>query len=229
MGPVTQDTTIATCFEICTANTECGGGNIPANVSFNVDMNDYAGTFTTIYISGSFNSWSGDANPMTDADGDKIYETTLQLQSGDYEYKFELDNWAVSEQFADGDPCTITDPSGQFVNRIVHVTGDKTVCFEWQTCTTCLGVGTKDLVVDHNMFTLQPTLAGDFTTLFFAQNVSEEKLVRLLDATGTLVETFKIEGNTTERRLETGTLAKGMYLVYVQAGNRIATQKFVKQ
>ena len=45
---------------------------------------------------------------------------------------------SVAEQFNDGDPCTITDPSGMFVNRLLEVgMDDMEVCFEWETCTAC--------------------------------------------------------------------------------------------
>ncbi len=226
LSPVTQDTTIATCFEICTTDTDCGSGN-PGNVKFSVDMNAYSGTFTTAYIAGNFNNWSGDANPLTDADGDKIYETTLTLQPGTYEYKFELDNWAVSEEFMNGDPCTISDPSGQFVNRVIEVDGDQEVCFIWNTCTSCLTGINGGPVFDANLFSLSPTLAGDFTIVQFNDNSQAEKSVRLMSATGSLIGLDRT--SDTNYRITTGHLANGIYFVQVQSGNRIATRKFVKQ
>lgn len=228
MGPIMQDTTIATCFGVCSINTDCGGSG-PGTVNFAVDMNNYTGSFTTAYVSGSFNGWSGDANPLSDSNGDGIWEASLSLQPGNYEYKFELDNWAISENFMDGDPCTITDPTGQFVNRAISVDGDATVCFEWETCNVCNALGAKDLVVDQELFSLSPTVATDFTTLFFNKNIREDKLVRVFSSTGQLIENAKISGNDHEYRLPIGQLATGIYLVYVQAGNRIATEKLVKQ
>jgi hypothetical protein len=71
----------------------------PVNVTFKVDMTQQTG-FTTPYVSGTFNNWSGTANPMTDANADGVWEATLSLVPGSYEYKFSRDNWAGSEQLA---------------------------------------------------------------------------------------------------------------------------------
>lgn len=226
MGPITQDTTIATCFGSCAADNDCGN-LAPAQVTFAVDMSAYSGTFTNAYVSGSFNGWAADANPLSDTDGDNIWYTTLSMADGDYEFKFQLDSWAVSEEFATGEPCTITDPSGQFVNRFVTVDGDQIVCFQWNTCTTCQVQGTGDLVLDEALFTLSPTLASDFTVVNFAENTQAVKSVRLFNATGTLLETAQANGPS--HRLETGNLPAGVYLVYVQVDNRMASKRFVKQ
>ncbi len=225
---VTQDTTIATCFEICTTDTECGG-NMSGDVTFQVDMSGYTGTFTTAYVSGGFNGWAGDANPLTDADGDGTWETTINLQPGTYEYKFQLDNWAIDEQFMDGEPCTVTDPSGSFVNRVIEVTGDATVCFEWNTCTSCLTTGVNNPVFDAALFSVSPTMASDFTMVYFSQDLRENKTLRLYNTTGTLVKEFTLGADVTEQRLNLSELGTGMYLVYLQAGNRMATKKIVKQ
>ena len=42
-----------------------------------------------------WNAWCGNCNPMTDADGDGIWEATILLLSGSYEYKFSADNWTI--------------------------------------------------------------------------------------------------------------------------------------
>ncbi len=226
--PVMQDTTIATCFEICTTDTECGG-NMSGDVTFQVDMSGYTGTFTTVYVSGSFNGWAGDANPLTDADGDGVWETTINLQPNTYEYKFQLDNWSVDEQFMDGAPCTVTDPSGQFVNRVLEVSGDATVCFEWNTCTSCLTTGVNNPVFDASLFSISPTMASDFTMVYFNKDLRENKMLRLYNTTGTLVKELTLGADVTEQRLNLSELGTGMYLVYLQAGNRMATKKIVKQ
>ena len=108
----------------------------PVNVTFKVDMTQQTG-FTTPYVSGTFNSWSGTANPMTDANADGVWEATLSLVPGSYEYKFSRDNWAGSEQLASGTSCTIT--SNGFTNRTLVVANQNlvqpTVC--WASCAAC--------------------------------------------------------------------------------------------
>ncbi len=154
--PVTQDTVLNTCFGLCSTDLLCGDAAIRM-VTYAVDMNNYAGTFTQVYMSGTFNGWSGDANPMDDADGDGVWETTLELIPGMIEYKFTLDNWAAQELFDDKSySCTVVDPSGQFVNRSHTVSQDETVgpvCFN--SCYACgeainitINLGENGTVVD---------------------------------------------------------------------------------
>ena len=108
----------------------------PVNVTFKVDMTQQTG-FTTPYVSGTFNSWSGTANPMTDANADGVWEATIAIAPGTHEYKFSRDNWAGSEQLASGTSCTIT--SNGFTNRTLVVANQNiiqpTVC--WASCAAC--------------------------------------------------------------------------------------------
>ncbi len=130
------------CWNSCYA---CGYVPEVYDVTLSVDMNEFEGSFTNVYVSGSFNDWSGEANQMLDPDMDGIYETTLQLAAGSYEYKITLDNWAVQELFNGGEPCTIE--SGGFVNRLLEVSGTATlpaVC--WNSCSPC-GAGPEPVDV----------------------------------------------------------------------------------
>jgi hypothetical protein len=121
------------CWNSCYA---CGQGPQPKNVTFSVDMSDYEGSYTNVYVSGSFNGWCGDCNLMTETDLPNVYETTIILNDGTYEYKFTLDNWAGQEALTPGDPCTIT--TDIFTNRLLIVDQDVallTVC--WESCDVC--------------------------------------------------------------------------------------------
>ncbi|MDA0860867.1 MAG: T9SS type A sorting domain-containing protein, partial [Bacteroidetes bacterium] len=95
-----------------------------SNVTFSVDMSGQTG-FTTVYVSGSLNGWSGDANPLTDTDGDGVWETTLSIADGSYEYKFTYDNWTGQENLSQGLVGTSTNdcPSGICTNRTLKVNG----------------------------------------------------------------------------------------------------------
>ncbi len=228
MGPIMEDTEINTCFAMCTDHTDCGGGGAPVDVTFQVDMTGYADPFNTVFLSGNFNSWSADANPMEDGDSDGVWETTIQLLPGDYEYKFQLDGWMADEIFADGDPCTITDPSGDFVNRALNVSETTSVCFLWNTCNACV-TSTIDLEIDNNLFELRPSLVNNYSIITFKNDLADEKRVRVYNATGVLISEAKVESYTKEFWIDAGNLANGLYNVYVQAGNKIATKKFVKQ
>ena len=57
---------------------------------------------------------------MSDADGDGVWDVTLSLNSGtSIEYKFTVNGWSDQENFAGGEPCTVT--GGGFTNRFLAV------------------------------------------------------------------------------------------------------------
>lgn len=107
-------------------------------ISFKVDMNQYSENFDQVYLSGTFNNWSGDANPLEDPDFDGVWEGSITVANGLYEYKVTLDNWAGQEAFIGTEECTKKDPSGQFVNRLLAVSADTELpqfCFN--SCYAC--------------------------------------------------------------------------------------------
>ena len=119
------------------------------NVTFKVDMSQYTGpAFTTVNLNGTFNTFCGACNPMTDTNMDGIWEVTLPLPNGSIQYKFTLDGWFGEEQFVGGESCTISTPNGSggfYINRSYTVTGDATlgtVCYN--SCTACVA-GIEDL------------------------------------------------------------------------------------
>ena len=107
------------------------------NVTFKVDMSQYTGpAYTGVFVNGTFNGWNGTSNPMSDANMDGVWETTVPIGAGAIEYKFTLDGWNGQEQFVGGETCTVT--NNGFTNRSYTVTGDAvlgTVCYN--SCTAC--------------------------------------------------------------------------------------------
>ncbi len=106
-------------------------------VTFQVNLKGILG-FTAPNVSGNFNDWCGNCNLMTDANGDGIWTTTINLLPGTYEYKFSYDNWAGAENLTPGSTCTVTN-SG-FTNRVLNLSQSITlppVC--WQTCNAASG------------------------------------------------------------------------------------------
>lgn len=105
------------------------------NVTFSVDMNSYGGSFTTVYVSGAFNSWSGVSNPLVDMGGG-IWSGVIAMPAGLQEYKFTMDDWALQEALTPNTICSIT--TGGLTNRLVYVDGDETLstpCFD--SCDAC--------------------------------------------------------------------------------------------
>ena len=114
-----------------------------SDITFKVDMSQYAGSQGagyTVNLNGTFNGWCGGCNPMTDADGDSIWEITLPFNIGDsLRYKFTVNGWSDQESFISGAPCTNTN-SGGFTDRFLVVPSSNTdlgvVCFN--SCSACV-------------------------------------------------------------------------------------------
>ena len=229
MGPITQDTIIQTCFGICTTDTNCSGGVSNGSITFRVNMSQYTGSFTQVYVSGSFNGWSGDANPLSDANGDNIWEGTFLLPGGQHEYKFTLDNWSAQEQFTAGQPCTITDPSGQFINRLLEVDGDSLLtiyCFN--SCSGCIS-SVSDYQTDHNLFYIAPNVTDNSAWLVFPSTGATDRHIQVSNLTGQVIFSRPVDRHTERFELNATQWAPGMYMVHVREGNIIATQKIVKK
>ena len=119
----------------------------PKNVTFQVDMNNVTASYTNVYVSGTLNNWSGNSNQLTDADGDGVYEGTLSLMPGSYEYKFTYDNWTGQETLDPVADATCTLTTGTFTNRYSTIGNADTtlpvVC--WESCNTCAQSGCDEL------------------------------------------------------------------------------------
>lgn len=122
------------CFNSCQS---CAVPPPPSqNVTFKVDMSTYSGSYSHVFVSGTFNGWSGSLDTLTDLDGDTVFEKTITMPAGTYEFKFQLDNWTVSEQFTGNEPCVIQ--SGSVINRVFSLISDTTLgtyCFN--SCAAC--------------------------------------------------------------------------------------------
>jgi hypothetical protein len=135
----TQDTTLMFCYGTCSTDTSCTVTSTNPDVTFRVDMSNVSASFTNVYVSGTLNNWSGNANQLTDPDGDGVYEADISLNSGNYEFKFTYDNWAGQESLDAtlDSACTIT--TGAFTNRYISIGASDTTLpvFCWEECVSC--------------------------------------------------------------------------------------------
>ena len=93
----------------------CGSCVAPIPVTFRVDMSTQAEVSVNgVCVAGSFQGWTPGADFLTDDDGDMVYETTLDVAPGDYEFKFiNGNNWG-----GDGDGNIDNEnPPGDCVQR----------------------------------------------------------------------------------------------------------------
>jgi len=127
------------CWNSCSA---CGPQSA---VTFKVDMTQYnLAPGLVPEVNGTFNGWCGNCNSMTDANGDGVWETTVVIPNGSYQYKFSISNWAQQESLTPGSSCTVT--LDGFTNRTLSLTAGSTllpyasvviptVC--WNSCSAC--------------------------------------------------------------------------------------------
>ena len=145
---LSQPPPIAGCMD-STSSSYDSTANINNNqcsypVSFAVDMNSYPDTFSQVYVSGQFNSWSGIWDSLVDPDGDNIWTGTIDiLNNPGWLWKFSVDNWTDQELPPDvlNNPyasCFLLDAAG-FTNRNLPISGMAvildTVC--WEKCYQC--------------------------------------------------------------------------------------------
>jgi hypothetical protein len=203
------------CFASCNICTN--------DVAFSVDMNDYVngGGSTTagVFLNGTFNGWCGTCTPMTDANGDNVWEVTVPLGLGAIEYKFTVDGWNVSEQFVGGESCTVT--NGGFTNRSYNVTAPATiglVC--WESCAACLG-GISELDAAVVIY------PNPVNTIMTVKATDAMQQIRILDLTGKEVAAFVGNGLTQEINVEA--LKAGIYTIQIATATGNSSKQFVKK
>ena len=71
------------------------------------------------------------------SDGDNIWETTITLLSGSYEYYFTADNILIEETLSPNETCTNGNPNA--TRRVISISNQNvilpTVC--WSSCSEC--------------------------------------------------------------------------------------------
>ena len=145
------------------------------NVTFQLDMNNNATGFTTPEINGTWNNYCGDCDPMTDINGDNIWEKTISLYTGFYEFIFSADSLNIEETIDPNGSCS----NGSFFSakRFLFIGSQDitlpAVC--WESCSVCNGfpqppsgilcnTGSAGLVFSNDC-EIQGGWTGDFGTV----------------------------------------------------------------
>ncbi len=220
---VSDDAVLETvCWGFC---TDCDAVVPTYNVLFKVNMNDVTDAFTTPEVNGTFNGWCGGCAPMSDVDGDNIWELSIALSEGTYEYKFAYDSWAGSESLTEGDPCTIT--TDGFTNRALNITSDATldaVC--WGSCSACqLGVNN---FANATEVTLSPNPTSSFVTITVNALANEALTLTVSDVFGNIVNSAS-QINNKNMQLDTEQFASGIYFIQITNGYESITKKLIVQ
>ena len=131
------------------SNANINNGQCKYPVYFAVDMNSYPDTFSQVYVSGQFNSWSGIADSLSDSDSNGIWTGTIDiLNNPGWLWKYSVDNWQDQELppnlIGGGNPyatCFLLDAAG-FTNRNLIVNGTSVVLDTncWEKCLDCADI-----------------------------------------------------------------------------------------
>jgi len=125
--------------------------NTNFNVTFQVDMNNVTYPFTLPEVNGTFNSWCGSCASLTDVNNDNIWDITLSLPAGYYEYKFSSDNWTIQEDLLNSGNCVVS--AWGYTNRFLNITSDTILdLFCWGSCVECVSTvitGCTDPLADN--------------------------------------------------------------------------------
>jgi hypothetical protein len=215
-----QDVTLPpVCFGSC---TNCQETILPVDVTFQLDMSDFSGSYTTPEVNGTFNNWCGNCTPMSDTNGDAIWETTISLLPGTYEYKFSTDNWTNAETLIPGSTCTMT--NGEFTNRIVNINQElilDTVC--WQSCSSCPpNISVQEI---NHMFNIFPNPTdGNY---FEIQTQLTKSYLNITNATGQIVFEDLLFGN--RNKIDISFLPKGVYCIRISDKQNTETKTLIIQ
>ncbi len=193
-----------------------GGGVMTYAVTFNVDMNEAiaAGEFVVgtdvVYVTGSMTGWTEPGQDgsimMSDDDGDGIYTTAMDLEAGDYQFKyFKNAGWDGGEWT--GDP-----------NRLFTIV-DKA---ETLDCVWAVEgyVGVEEL---ESMITISPNPA----TNYFKVAADRNYTVEVMDLSGRIVTTAQMMSN--EVIINMDDQEAGIYIVRMSNETVSFFKKIVKQ
>lgn len=219
---ITQDTTLLACFGSCETDGTCPTAppSNQSNVTFKVDMSQVTAGFTTPELNGTFNSWCGNCNAMSDTDGDDIWEISIPLDSGlSIEYKFSADSWSIQEQNDPTASCTNGDTTN--TNRVLTVPSNDTilsiVC--WGSCDAC-PTGINQSM--NNYISVYPNPSNGFINISSLENLNK---VKVRDIYGRVVINKNPSSN--KLRLDISHLSTNIYFVECSNKNGVVIHKII--
>lgn len=197
---------------VCWGSCDACEATVPSHsILFKVDMNDVTESFTTPEVNGVFNGWCGGCAPMSDDDGDNVWELAITLEEGTYEYKFAADSWSIQEELTEGSPCTSTIDG--FTNRTITVSADaelEPVC--WASCDVC---STPTAISEVNGVTLNvwPQPANAFLNIEYNGAINNNTYVSIIDLQGQVHVNTKLLAGISS--INVNELAAGLYMLAI--------------
>lgn len=226
------DTTLGiVCFGEC---VDCMPLDGPYTATMGVDMSNEIHNPDSIYMVGTITFPANETVVnMTDPDGDQIYTTSLQLYSGNYQYRFHSIGASNPEENGTGNPydfeangCGVGTQFG--ARRALVIAGaDVVEGFVWNTCTNVTITSTAHLMNQALAFQAQPNPFNNSTLITFENDNQAAYTLVLTNAMGQVVR--EINNITADRvELTRGNLASGLYFAtLMNAEGQRYTQKLI--
>ena len=196
------------------------GGNV-SDVTFKVDMSQLSDPFNIPELNGTFNNWCGDCDPMSDANGDEIWEVTLSLNVGDtIEYKFSADNWTYQETLDPNENCT--NGLSNFTNRMFIVGSSNIVLDDvcWGSCSPCA----TDLEnINSYQLNIYPNPSSKE---IFISSISNIKHLEIINSMGQNV--FQKTLESSKFNLNISDFDTGYYIIKVVFEDKVSIVNFIK-
>ncbi|MDA9714860.1 T9SS type A sorting domain-containing protein [Bacteroidota bacterium] len=225
LGGFSQDTTLYLQYGSCS-----GGPASSYDVTFVVHTDSLVasgGTVSSdgIYIGGGFVG-GHDALPLTDADGDGVWEGSMNLPAAGGHFTILNGNcgdWSCKEDIA-GQPCA--DPSNwnDRNNLLGGFTQDITLVLEYGSCTTPSG-GSTGIVDNNNSFLdVYPNPSSDIVNLNSSSAISSYTVYNMLGN-----RLFSANVNLEKTVIDISSLTKGVYIIEVNQKGKFTNKRIVKK
>ena len=221
------------------------------SVIHRVDITDYLAAGNTldpngIRIAGNFAdngataggtsmvNWSptDPGGAMADADGDNIWEITIEYPNpGDtLFYKFVNGDWGADESVSD----TLCGGGGGFgSDRIFAIPASNTgYTYCWAACTQCDGSAASILENNVSNLKLSPNPSNGLTTFYFDSKNANMTNISVYDITGKLVDNVLntvIGVGSHAIEYSTSSLNSGIYIYKLSSGTESKTGKLIKK
>ncbi len=226
-----DNTEYLACFNACPGES-CTPDPDPANVTFRVNMSEQTlSEEDTVFVWGGFTGWQGGAIPLTDADGDGIWEHTQLISGGpNVDYKYSIGHPSsgsfIEEDgvyVIDGDTtnfvgsgCGVDNGFEGYNRRHVRSGSPEilpVVCFN--KCEDCEGSSANvgDIALEFGLF---PNPTSGSIVLTGMDGVAR---LEILDVQGRAVLSFDNINLTENHELSLDGLRAGSYQVVVQQGH----------
>lgn len=222
------------CFGLC---GPCPSLIDTVDVTFRVAMHEEAiinGLEDTVSIAGNFqipggfpNNWAPGESPMSDLNQDSVYELTVRLPEGFYEYKF-INGTAWGQDESVPDSCSIG------LNRFMEIFGDgdpmtitDTIlpAFYYDSCSVYQSGASSLAKNEQSSIKVYPNPFDNICQLVFENE--KERFIEVLDLNGKSILTQR--SNARNTKLDLSNQVSGMYIlnVFESDGSKVHVSKLL--